>query len=296
MPCRPTGLLLTVLVGSAVLAACREEPAWRAAGWRPAAPPQRIVAASVFATEVLLAITPRERIAGVHRFAADPEYSLVVTEAAGLTLLGAEPEQLLAARPDLVVCDPFTRPETVALLGGAGVPVVTTANAASFDDVAANVRQVGSLCHLEGPAAALAAAMQKRLAEIAAKRQEVAGWRVMCIDGALNTHGRPSLFDALVTAAGASNLAGERGVSSYRRLDVETLLAWRPDALVVAEDEDGTGAAPAWLQQYPGVELLPCVRGNRIVRIPARLLGTTSHHLVEAAARLQQQLRKWGRP
>jgi len=286
-----------LLAATAAFAGCREPAAWQAADWRPAAPPQRIVAASVFATEVLLAIAPRDRIAAVHVLAADARYSLVVDAARGLPLAGADPEQLLAARPDLVICDAFTRPETLALLSGAGVPVVTTADPASFADIAANIRRVGRWCHLETAADRLVQAMEQRLGELARRAPELAAWRVMSCDGALHTYGRPSLFDAVVAAAGAQNLAAARGVGPFRKLDLETVLAWRPDALVLgANGDDADGVVPAWLRQTPGLPLLPAVQRERLVRVRSPLLGTTSHHLVDAAAALQAQLLQWGRP
>lgn len=277
---------------------CRDERPWQSATWRPAQPPQRIVAASVLATEVLLAIAPRERLAGVHVLAADPRYSLVVDQSQGLPLVGAEPEQLLAARPDLVICDPFTRPETLALLGAAGVPVVMTSNPTCFPDIAANVRRIGAWCHLEAGAARLVGTMQERLLALQAHAPEVASFRVLCLDGSLHAHGRPSLFDAMVQAAGAKNLAAERGVGPFRRLDVEAVLTWRPDAIVLAAETDAAPGevVPPWLRQYDGMSLLPCVQKSRVVAIPAPLLGTTSHHLVEAAHELQQRLRQWERP
>jgi iron complex transport system substrate-binding protein len=290
---RPFVLIATSLLG---LTACQRAQPWDDPAWRPATAPQRIVAASVLATEVLLAIAPRERLAGVHVLAANSEYSLVAVEAQGLPLVGAEPEQLLAARPDLVICDPFTRPETLALLGAAGVPVVLTGNAGSFADIAANVRRLGVVCHLEPAAERLVTTMEGRLRALAVRASEVAAFSVLCIDGALHTHGRPSLFDAMVTAAGARNLAGERGTGPFRKLDVEAVLAWRPDVLVLAEALDPATPMPAWLRQFDGVSLLPCIQNGRIVGIPGSLLGTTSHHLVDAAHELQRRLLLWGRP
>lgn len=298
-------LLATALLG----AACRDERPWHAADWRPAEPPRRIVAASVLATEVLLAIAPRDRLAGVHVLAADRRYSPVAADVVGLPLVGAEPEQLLAARPDLVLCDPFTRPETMALLGAAGVPVVQTTNPGSFDDVAANVRRIGVLCHVEPAAERLVGTMQRQLAELRAQGADLSAWRVLRLDGDLTTYGRPSLFDALVRAAGAVNLAAEHGAGPYRKLDVETLLAWRPDVIVVSGDVGESGAerapsvesaaapaVPAWLAQTPGAALLRCLQNGRVVAIPGPLLGTTSPRLAEAAVLLQRRLRAWGRP
>lgn len=294
MPLRPWSGLVAACALS-VLAGCRETPPWEAADWRPAAPPQRIVAGSLLAAEVLLAIAPRERLVGVHHLAADPLFSLVVDDVKGLPLVGAEPEQLLAAGPDLVICDAYTRPETLALLARAAVPVVTTGNPASFDDIAANVHRLGRVCHLDAGAEALVASMQQRLAALAARAPELAGWRVTNIAAGLHVHGRASLFDAVVGAAGARNVAAERGAGPFCKLDVETLLGWSPDAIVIGDALDG-GVLPGWLRQVPGIALLPCVEQRRLVRIPGPLLGTTSHRLVEAAELLQRTLLAWGRP
>lgn len=300
---RLPGLLLPLLAGPLLLAGCRDARPWQQADWRPSSPPQRIVAASVFATEVLLAIAPRERIAALHFLAADPRYSLVVDAAKGLPLVGADPEQLLAASPDLVICDEFTRPETLALLAAADVPVVRTGTAASFADIADNIRHVGRLCHLEVRAEQVVLQMQERLRTLSLQAPEVAAWRVMSLDGAMHTFGRGSLFDAMVAAAGARNLAAEQGVGPFRKLDVETVLAWRPDAFVLSDyGELGeapvvtASTVPAWMQQTPGLSLLPCVEKARLLRIPGPMIGTTSHHLVDAVAALQEQLRRWGQP
>ncbi|HEU4418830.1 MAG TPA: ABC transporter substrate-binding protein [Planctomycetota bacterium] len=292
---RPIPAALAIAFGI-LSAACRDRAPWEAPDWRPERAPQRIVAASVLAAEVLLEIAPRERIVGVHYLAADPTFSLVASDVKGLRVLGAEPEQLLACGPDLVICDPFTKPETLALLASASVPVIKPQNPATFDDVAANVLRIGAVCHLDEPAAQLVASMRQRLAALAGRVTEVADWRVVNIAGGMHVHGRGSLFDAVVTAAGARNVASERGVGPFRKLDVETLLGWNPDAVVISGPLDAAAVLPAWLQQIPGMALLRCVAHRRVVRIQGPSLGTTSHRLVEAAEQLQATLRGWGRP
>lgn len=293
MPRRPFRLLLAAPL---LIAACRGDAPWDAADWRPAQPPQRIVAGSILATEVLLAIAPRERIAAVHELAADARYSLVTQDVAGLPLVGATPERLLAARPDLVIVDAFTRAETLALLRDAGVPVVRTIDAASFDDIADNVRRIGRVCHLEAPAEALVERMFAQLRDVQAQAVDVHGWRLCGLDGALHGYGRGSLFDAVLTAAGAENVAAEHGVGAFRKLDAEAVLAWRPDAIVIGAPIGGDGHAGDWLRQHPGLRLLPCVERDRVLAIPSPLLATTSPRLVEAAAFVQRTLRAWGRP
>jgi iron complex transport system substrate-binding protein len=277
-------------------AACRPERPWAEPNWRPTVPPQRIVAASLLATEVLLAIAPRERLAGVHFLAADARYSCVVDAVGDLTRVGAEPEQLLAARPDLVICDPYTRPETLALLSAAAVPVVVTANPTTFADIAGNLRAIGRWCHLENAAEQLVATMQERLRRLAERAPELASWRVMNLDGGLHTYGRDSLFGALVAAAGARSEAAARGVGPFRKVDAEALLAWQPDALVINAEEDAGSDLPAWITQHPALPLLRCVQRRRVLQVSGPLFASTSHHLVAAAELLQRELLQWGTP
>ncbi|MBL8748855.1 MAG: ABC transporter substrate-binding protein [Planctomycetes bacterium] len=278
-----------------VVAAACSPPAIDPAATRPDSPPKRIIAASIFATEVLLDIAPRERIAAVHFLAAEPRYSLVADRVRGLALVGADPEQLIAGAPDLVVVDAYTRPETVALLHWAGVPVLQPAEPRDFAGIAANIRALGRACHLEAEAEVLVARMDERLAALADRAADAGEWHVCSLDGDLHTYGRGSLADAMLRAAGAKNLAAERGAGPYRRLTVETILAWRPDGLLVAGERRPDGGPPAWLGQVPGLDLLDCSRRDRFLFVPGAMLVTTSHRLVDTAELVQDQLRRWGR-
>lgn len=277
----------------AVLAGCGRDDGGVPA---PVLPARRIVAASVASAEILLSIAPRERIAAVHYLVADTRFSMVADQVGELPLVGAEPEDLLAVRPDLVVLDPFTKPETRALLAGAGIAVTTLAPATDFGGIAANIRELGRLAGCDQAATELVAAMDRRLADLAAARGGADRFAVMSLDGGRNTYGKGSLFDAVVDAAGARNLSAQRGVGPFRQLDVEAVLAWRPDALVLDVLPGGEAAERARLAQDPGLQLLPCVRRDRLVFVPSALLNSTSHWLVGAAEHLQATLRTWGRP
>jgi iron complex transport system substrate-binding protein len=278
----------------AALAGCADGQPWQEAGWRPASPPQRVVAGSVLAAESLLGVLPASRLAGAHAFAADPGYSLVADRARGVPLVGATPEALLSVSPDLVLADAYTRAETLALLGAAGVPVVRTKDPHSFADIEDNLRTLGRVTHLDRELDAVIEDMRSRLAQVERDGAALPRWRLLSLDGALHTYGEGSLFDAVARAAGATNVAAERGVGAFRKLDVEEVLAWRPDALVLV-GEPGQGA-PEWMAQLPGLELLPCVQQRRLLFVPGSLLSTTSHHLVDAAAFVQRQLREWRSP
>jgi iron complex transport system substrate-binding protein len=276
----------------------REAAPWPRVAGESSVPalPRRIVAASVLSSEVLLRIAPRERIAGVHVLAADARYSEAASDAAALPLVGAEPEQLIAAQPDLVLVDEFTRAEIPLLLSAVGIATVRTHAAFDFDGVADNVRLLGWVTGCDRAAEEVVAAQTARLREIAAAGGDVSAWRVMNLNGALDTYGSRSLLDAAVRGAGARHLPAEEGVGGYQKLDVETVLAWRPDALIVGVEPGQRDAFGLWLQHHPGLQLLPCVRRGRVLYLPNSLLGSTSHHAVGIAALLRQQLQAWGSP
>ena len=260
-----------------------------------ASAPRRIVAASVLSAAVLLELLPKDRIAGVHVLAAEPRYSRVAGIAKDLLLLGASPEQLIAARPDLVIVDEFTLAETPMLLHSFGIPVVRTRAIASFADVATDIRLLGWVVGADAAAEAMCERLAARARDIRSQGEGLAAWRVMNLNGALDTYGSRSLLDDAVRIAGATHLPALFGVGGYRKLDIETVLAWRPDALILSY-EDGAEARAEWLQQHPGLRLLPCVQKGRIVHVPGSLLSNTSHHAIEIAAIVQQQLRAWGNP
>jgi len=275
-------------------AGCADRHAWQADGWRPEGAPQRVVAGSVLAAESLLGVIPAGRLAGAHVFAADPDYSLVTELVGGVSLVGATPEQLLSVDPDLVLVDAYTRAETLALLGAAGVPVVRTRDPKGFKDIAANLRMIARVTHLEVELEVVIDEMVQRLHEVTKRGQAFGSWRLLSLDGALHTYGAGSLFDAVVRASGAVNVASERGVGAFRKLDIEEVLAWRPDVIVLS-GQPGQ-AAPNWIHQFPGLGLLPCVQQQRLLFVPGPLLSTTSHHLVAAAALVQRQLQGWKAP
>ena len=285
-------MLLTVVVAMG----CRKEHAWDQDGWRPEKVPQRIVAGSVLAVESLFEVMPRERLAAVHAFAADERYSLVAKAVQGTPTVGATPEQLLSVGPDLVLVDAYTQAETLSLLSSANVPVVRTLDPHSFADIETNLRTLGRVTHLDAEVDAISKRMQEQLANVRAKSKPLASWRLLSLDGALHAYGKGSLFDVIVKTAGARNVATENGVGAFRKLDIEEVLAWQPDAIVLSGAPPADGKPPKWIKQCPGLDLLPCLKKGRILYVPSRQLITTSHRLVDSAAYVQQKLLQWGKP
>jgi len=113
----------------------------------------------------------------------------------------------------------------------------------------------------------------------------------MSLSGGMETLGKGALFDAVITTAGARNVAAENGVGPFRTTNVEHVLAWHPDALVVMSTDERIDRE--WIAQTAGFAHLPAVAHDRIAFVPAALFGTTSHHVVDTVAFVQDALRRW---
>jgi iron complex transport system substrate-binding protein len=104
----------------------------------------RVASINLCTDQLVLAIAAPEQIATLSWLAADPEESMLAAAAAGYPLNFGTAEELLRHRPDVVVAGNFTAAATVELLERLEYRVVTIEPAASIEDIARNLLQVGA--------------------------------------------------------------------------------------------------------------------------------------------------------
>ena len=101
-------------------------------------------------------------------------------------------------------------------------------------------------------------------------------------------------MDGILAHVGAHNVAAEMGVGEYLRVDIEQVLDWDPDALIVPAVPGEEEKERRRIRQDPGLAVLRCVKQDRILFVSSALLGSTSHHVAEAARVIAEQLDRWG--
>ena len=204
-------------VGSAVAAAERGVP-------------QRIMSLNVCTDLLLLELAPRARIASVTFLAPEAAQALFPGAAAGIALNHGSAEDIVNVKPDLILDSGLSNPMIRRIATRMGVPVIEVKNADSFADIRDVVRQVGAVVGAGARAERLIAQMDATLAALAAhppaRRLRVVAW-----SGGSSVPGKGSLTDAIVTAAGAVNIAAQPGAAEST-FGVEELLAAAPDALL----------------------------------------------------------------
>lgn len=197
-----------------------------------AEPAARVVSLNLCLDQLALALAAPGQLVGVTRDAQDPHLSSRWEAARAVPALRLRVEEILAVRPGLVLLDADAPAQVVALLRRAGVRVAQFPEAATFEAGVARVRAVADALGRPAAGAALAADMERRLAEITARlddrRPLAAVWQANGF-----TVGRGTLPDDLLRRAGFRNLAAERGTAPFEPLPLEALIRAAPDLLIV---------------------------------------------------------------
>ena len=259
------------------------------------APPQRVVASASGLGDLLSELLPPERLAGLpdqmrdysgHREPGDPYL-------ARPTFHVFAAEAVLALQPDLVVADRWSELEARQRLIAAGVPVLTIGGLERLEDVRATWRLLARALGEEARAEQLVAALDARIAALAAAPGARAGLRALAYtNGGTGgwVAGSGTTADDWLALAGLVNGAADR--PGHTRFDFEDLLVLDPDVLVVpgSDDPNELGGTARLVGGDPALAGLSARRRGLIVALPGWLFSTNSQHIVTAAEELARRL------
>jgi iron complex transport system substrate-binding protein len=243
---------------------------------------------TVCTDRLLMDLAPPERIASISYLSREKAALRLWPEAAHLPVNHNSPEEIVAAKPDLVLTLDYASPAIGALAVKAGLKILTIPEAENFAQIRAMTRQVGDAVGARPRAEALIAKMDATLRDLAASRPartvRVAGW-----GGGGYVPGRLSLFNQVLEAAGGTNIAGPQG--GY--YDVESLVAARPDVLAYGDDYIDTPSLRLDQNAHP---VLLKLYANRRIVYPSALFGCGVPESAQAAKNLRAVLMRAAAP
>lgn len=220
MPRAPAALILAAIAWAGAAAGVPS----------PTRHPLHVMSMNQCTDQIVLALLPPARIASVTSLSRDPEESLMAAAARRVAANHGLAEEVARQRPDLVVAGTVSTTATRALLRRLGWPMIEVANADSFEDIRRVTRQIAGAVDERARGEALIARMDARLADLA--RHTGPPFRVAAWDGGGFSAAGGSLYDAVLRASGAINVAGGSVASGQDSPDAEKLLAMAPDLLV----------------------------------------------------------------
>ena len=252
----------------------------------------RIVSMNACSDQLLLTLADPEQILGLSRFSRDGWQSWAADRARRYPVLSGGAEDVLVAKPDIVVASLFDKRSTRELLKANGLHLAEFTVPRTLDEVKDQIREMGEVVQHPDRARAEIARLD---AAIARARQAATDkhYRVLPLSRRGWVSGRDSLVSSLLTETGLLNPAGELGVAFGGFASMEAIISLKPDFILVSEagdraEDDGRAFLlhPALERFYPPEK--------RIV-IPERLTVCGGVMLAEALDVLTAELKRVSR-
>lgn len=251
------------------------------------APPERIFSVALAIDNILLSFVDSQRVVGVSLFATRPELGSYVADVVQdhMALVEAlNAEQVLAARPDIVLVTSWNDPDAVEQMRRLGVRLYTFTGFETVADALDNIRRVGEIVGEEDKAEAVIEQFYSRYGQIAMKIAGLERPRVLAWDDWGTTYGPGMSIHDIIEMAGGRNVAAEHGITGWATIDAETVLQMNPDVLVTPTGE-------ALVDQFlsdPVLQAVSAVRTGRVYYIEH--MEALNEHFILAIEQLAKTL------
>lgn len=228
--------------------------------------PERVISMMPSLTETVCALGACDRLVATDRYSDWPDAVRALPKVGGLD--DANIELIVSLKPDLVLISNSQRiADRLRELGVVSVAL----NTDSYADGLHAVTAIGQVLGLEARAAALNAAIERRVAKIgaeSAKRRHGAATTVYFeVDRTPYAAGPKSFIGELIARLGARNIVGDEQ-SAYPLLNPEYVVRHDPDVIFIEQaDADGLAARPGW-------DRIRAVREHRLCSFPPAVNDT----------------------
>jgi iron complex transport system substrate-binding protein len=252
----------------------------------------RIVSMNVCSDQLLLSLADPDQILGLSRFSRDAWQSFAADKARRFPILSGGAEDVLVAKPDIVVASLFDKRSTRELLKANGLHLVEFTVPRTLDEVKQQILEMGEVVQHPDRAALAIARLD---AAVARARQVVTDhrYRVLPLSRRGWVSGSDSLVSSLLTEAGLLNPAADLGVAAGGYASLESIVQLRPDLLLVSEGSDRAEDDGRAFLLHPALERF-YPPDKRIV-LPERLTVCGGVMLADALDVLTAELKRVGR-
>ncbi len=270
----------------AALSACKESP-------RPASDLNRIVCLSGGVTEIVFALGAGDRVVAVDTSSIYPP------EVEKLPKLGYHrnipAEGILSLRPTLVLASEDTGPTaTIDQIRAAGVEVRLVPEKASVDTARERVEIIATALKQEKKGKELTLRMDAELKDALARIEKLGARPPRAVfvyvrgEKVLLGGGKFSPAEKMLELSGAENAMDS--FFGYQPLSAESLVAARPDVIVLlSHGVESIGGMEA-VYKIPGLALTPAARNKRIIVMDDLLFSGFTHRLGQAVRELSSRL------
>lgn len=252
----------------------------------------RIVSIGSALTEIVYAFGAEKLLVGVDTTSLYPEAARVLPQVGYMRALSAE--GVLSLKPTLILATTAAGPATTLdQLRATGVEVMVLPDHFDYDSVVLKIEAVGKVAAKTAEAQEMIARGRAEMADLSAKLKSVSSKpRVLFLlsmgGGAPQAAGQTTAADGIIRLAGGVNAVD--GYSGYRPLTPESVIASRPDfVLVTRQTVEALGGIDAILKQ-PALTQTPAGKASRVLQFDTLLLLGFGPRTPSAATQLAAAL------
>ena len=250
--------------------------------------PSRIASVNICIDQLLWQMVPHERLVSVSYLTADPRWSAIAGEVSGLALNHGLAEEIIPLQPDIVLAATFDNPDGMRLLQRLGVNVSYLPIPNVLSGLSLQVKQLGELVGMQQQAAFMANRIEQKLKELATVKRPATALTAFWYSSNGVVIGDGTLEHELMQLAGLRNLAAEKGLFGFNPLDLELLLAAKPDVLILEESRAEAFSLAKEYLLHPALEKAEF----RIIQLPAGLSGCSATVVGDVVTALRDALGK----
>jgi iron complex transport system substrate-binding protein len=212
---------------------------------------RRFASINLCTDHLLVALAPPHEIAGLSPYAG----RLPAPAGHRWPLLSGTAEDVLLLRPDLVLAGSFTRAETRAFLKARGIPLAEFPVATSLSALRDQIRAVARAIERREAGEELIARIDAASARLRAAGARLSV-RVLPLSRRGWVEGGDSLLGDILREAGLVNAATQAGLPDGGFLDLERIVALKPDAILLGHPRDEAPDQGSALLLHPAIAAL----------------------------------------
>jgi iron complex transport system substrate-binding protein len=208
-------------------------------------------------------------------------------------------EKIIAIKPDLVIIDSSVGPsQAIETLKKSGIKVVAITEIWKVDEITAKVRQIAQLLGVEATGQALAREIDKTIRGASAQVEGAPRVLFLYLRGGNSIYlvgGKGSGADSLLQAIGAIDVGAANDSQPFTPLTAESLIALKPEILLVMTKGLASVGGVSGLIELPGVAQTPAGKSGRVISVDDSLLlsfGARTPSLLAQMAIALNEVRK----
>ena len=185
-------------------------------------------------------------------------------------------EKIIALNPDLVIIDSSVGPtQAIASLESAGIKVARINEAWTVDGISKKVVEVASLLGVSATGEKLAALIESTIASASKKVAGSPRVLFLYLRGGNSIYlvgGAGSGADSMLAAIGAVDVGATPGSKPFTALTAESLIAMKPDVILVMTKGLASVGGVSGLIELPGVAQTPAGKNSKVISVDDSLL------------------------